>query len=129
MFAIAGSGFGLYGYLPALIDGLDETVVLPNKYRETFEGRKELLPYRRSIVWAKDMPSALNMAKGIVIAIRPMEQASFVGNCLQLRNIQYLVLEKPLTPDPQSAQELLDNLIRSRKNFLIGYIFLYLPSG
>ena len=40
-FTILGSGFGLYGYLPALLD-LGHMVTLPTRYQAVVAGRPEL---------------------------------------------------------------------------------------
>lgn len=43
--AILGSGFGLYGYLPALVAHCVQRVVLPERYRQRLEERSELAQY------------------------------------------------------------------------------------
>ena len=48
MFAIRGSGFGLYGYLPALV-GCGRRVVLPERYRARFAERPELAPFANEV--------------------------------------------------------------------------------
>ena len=42
MYSIIGSGFGLYGYLPAIIKLHKKGVVLPEKYKEKILLRPEL---------------------------------------------------------------------------------------
>ena len=34
MFTVVGSGFGLYGYLPALLEAFEDPVALPVAYRD-----------------------------------------------------------------------------------------------
>jgi len=62
MFTVFGSGFGLYGYLPALIDTFGEPVALPESYRATVQARPELARCLPSIRWAADRDAALALA-------------------------------------------------------------------
>ena len=54
MFAILGSGFGLYGYLPALVEGCEQPVVLPERYRARFDERSELARFAINVQWEDD---------------------------------------------------------------------------
>jgi hypothetical protein len=119
-FSILGSGFGLYGYLPALI-GCGHSVVLPERYRERFQFRQELTRFAKQIEWATDEVSAVNRASAIVIALRPAEQTDWIKKCIAHRQITRLLLEKPLAPAPLEALNLQTLLCNSRKLFRIGY--------
>lgn len=124
MFAILGSGFGLYGYLPALI-GIGERVVLPERYRDRFNSRPELEPFASRILWAHTEAEALASADGVVLALRPSDQFEWVPRCLACGQIARLILEKPLAPTPEQAVSLLDQLGGSGRTFRIGYTFRY----
>lgn len=121
-FAVRGAGFGLYGYLPALV-GCGQRVVLPERYRARFAERPELAPYADKIVWAKDEASALEQADGAALALRPSDQAAWVARCLALPRVERLILEKPLAPSPDESSRLFEDLLRSKKTFRIGYVF------
>lgn len=125
MFAIVGSGFGLYGYLPAVVEALGEVVLLPAAYRAKVEARHELHPYLDAIRWVPDARSALDVATGVVIATPPARQVEVATLCLQLPEMRTLVLEKPLAPSPREAQALLEALRRSGKRYRLGYTFLH----
>lgn len=129
MFAIFGSGFGLYGYLPALVELCKEQIVLPTRYRAFFDTRPELQRYAPAITWAGDESEALSVADGVVVALLPQRQVEVAYNCLQRPAIRRLILEKPLAPDPQSALNLLEALEASQKAFRIGYTFRYTGWG
>jgi hypothetical protein len=45
---------------------------------------------------------------------------------LELFNLEFLILEKPLSSNPTKALNLLERLIKSNKQFRISYIFRYL---
>lgn len=128
LFAIFGSGFGLYGYLPALI-ACGQRVLLLNRYRACLNARSELDSYVSQVEWEIDEYTALKRVTGIVIALHPSLQLEWVSHCLMQSNLQYLLLEKPLAPSPKSAIAVLDNLLCSGKDFRIGYIFRYTAWG
>jgi predicted dehydrogenase len=123
MFAILGSGFGLYGYLPALIEGCGETVLLPQRYREKLMGREDVSGYIDQIEWRRDEAAILDEAQGVIIARRPSEQPALARECLGRANIKKILLEKPLAPSPAESATLLDELEASGKTFRIGYNF------
>ena len=125
MFAIVGSGFGLYGYLPAVVEALGEVVLLPAAYRAKVEARHELHPCLEAIRWVPDARSALDAATGVVIATPPARQLAVATQCLDLPALQMLVLEKPLAPSPHEAQALLARIRGSGKRYRVGYTFLH----
>jgi predicted dehydrogenase len=122
LFAIFGSGFGLYGYLPALI-GCGQSIVLPSKYRERFQSRRELTRFSDRIEWAADETDALTRASGVVIALRPADQSEWIPRCMAYPQLTKLMLEKPLAPTPSEALHLQQLLLDSKKSFRIGYTF------
>lgn len=122
MFAILGSGFGLYGYLPALIE-LGERVALPERYRDRFAARQELASFAPHIRWMANEADALAHADGVVLAMRPADQCEWISRCLAHGQIERLILEKPLAPAPGSAAAMLESLGRSGRTFRIGYTF------
>jgi hypothetical protein len=129
MFAILGSGFGLYGYMPAIIDGLSERVVLPERYRPRFSSRPELAKFGGEIAWVPSEADALKLASGVVLALRPVDQMHWIPKCLAEPGIEHLLLEKPLATSPLLANQICERLIESGKNFRIGYLFRYTGWG
>jgi predicted dehydrogenase len=125
MFTIVGSGFGLYGYLPALIESLGGPVLLPMAYQDKVSARPELARYRDAIHWVADTEAALAAADGVVVASTPMRQPELVAQCLRLPSLKFLVLEKPLAATPAMAADVLGVLMRSGKRVRIGYTLLY----
>ena len=124
MFAILGSGFGLYGYLPALV-GLGERIALPQRYRDRFNSRPELAAFAPNVEWVPTEREALNRATGVVLAVRPNDQCEWLLHCLALPHITSLVLEKPIATTPEAAATLLGALKQSHKLFRVGYTFRY----
>jgi len=124
---ILGSGFGLYGYLPAVLEWGNHGVVLPERYRETIEKRAELRRYSNRIVWVADRQSSLEAASGAIIAGRPKDQPRTLNQCLGHAHLRQIVLEKPIAPEPSTAQAVLTALIATERQVRIGYLFLLTP--
>ena len=129
MIAILGSGFGLYGYLPALVKGCGQRVVLSERHREPFHERQELARFADDIQWERDEASALDWADGVVLALQPRHQSEWIPRCLMRPNLERILVEKPLAPGPEAAGALLEDLGRSGKVIRIGYTFRYTDWG
>jgi predicted dehydrogenase len=127
--AILGSGFGLYGYLPALVDGCGQCVVLPERYRARFCERPELARFGEDVKWERDEAMTLDCAEGAVLALRPIDQSEWIRRCLARPNIERLLLEKPLATSPKVAAALFGDLTRASKVIRIAYTFRYTAWG
>ena len=125
MIAILGSGFGLYGYLPALVKGCGQRVVLSERHREPFDERRELACFADEIQWERDEASALDRADGVILALQPRQQSEWIPRCLMHPNLERILVEKPLAPSPEAAGALLEDLGRSGKVIRVGYTFRY----
>ena len=123
MFTILGSGFGLYGYLPALIAEFGGCVILPTAYKDKVVARSELRHLGAGIKWADSHEDCLSRCTGAVLAQRPRDQERYIIDCLRRENILELLLEKPLATTPDIAGRLLEEATSSGKTFRIGYIF------
>ena len=129
MFSIIGSGFGLYGYLPAMVASCEQRIVLPERYRKPFSERAELARFSSYIEWKQNELVALDCADGVVIAKRPIDQHEWIHQCLARPGVRRLILEKPLDRTPADASALLDVLVRTQRIVRIGYLFRYAPWG
>ena len=123
--SILGSGFGLYGYLPALIDIGVKKIILPSRYRAKFSLRSELSIFLNNIEWVQDEDEAIRSADTVVIALKPDLQVHWASKCLKLKNIKRLILEKPMANTPDISQSFLEEIISARKILRIGYVFRY----
>ena len=126
MVTIFGSGFGLYGYLPALIDGINEHVCLPKKYQNVLRARDHLSSLEGKIFWVEDEIEAIKRSSKVVVSVNPVRQFEVIRRCLSTGFKGHFFLEKPLAESPQEAIKLLDFLDNSDAGYSIGYSFLYI---
>jgi len=124
-FAIVGAGFGLYGYLPALVRVLGAGLILPEKYRGIISSRRELKQFDRHIDWQPSIAVALKKATGVVIAIPPKAQLELMQEILSLENIKKIIIEKPVAPNVDDATQLVEGIVLKSKKFRVGYTFIY----
>lgn len=125
MFGIIGSGFGLYGHLPAIAKSSPEPILVPKRYLPVFEKRTELKQFEPVIQWVEDEDAILNKATAMVISVWPPGQEVWINKCLEQANIKTLILEKPLAATPGNSKTLLTALIASGKIFRVNYSFIY----
>jgi hypothetical protein len=103
MFTILGGGFGLYGYLPAILR-LEPRVILPARYRPVVERRPELQGCIPRIDWTDDLRS-LAGATAAVIALPPAWQAEALARCLAFPDIRRLVQVMLSSPAPAAQAD------------------------
>ncbi len=125
MFGIIGSGFGLYGHMPAICGLSTEKVLLPKRYLPVFEKRTELSLLRNQIQWLEDEESVIERAETIVLSLWPKGQEELIKTCLSYAHIKAIALEKPLASTPADSIDLLQKLRDSDKIFRINYAFIY----
>lgn len=123
---ILGTGFGLYGYMPAL--AIDNTIVLVDKYKYKFDARPELQQFNNKIRWVNEN-AFFEQIDGLIICLSPAGQYLSLTRALAYPNIRFFILEKPIAIDPERSDKLLEAIIKAGKNFRIGYNFRYTSWG
>ena len=123
-FAIIGSGFGIYGYLPALLK-CGQEIVMPVRYRHVVTKRFPKIAESPQVGWARDELSAIQSARGVILAVNPARQENWIKVCLEEPRLEHLCLEKPLARNPSIAREVHKLLCLSGKSFSLGYLFRY----
>ena len=129
MFTIIGSGFGLYGYLPAILQELGDKVILPEEYLPKVRNRQELKELEKDIFWVKNKELAIKKATKVIFTVPPNYQYKAVKNLFDndgCNSIQTIFLEKPVATSPIKSIELLELLESKEVDYVIGYSFLYL---
>lgn len=127
MLGILGSGFGLYGYLPAAVHAGHSKILLPIQYKDKIKSRGDLNGYGSSINWVESDLQVIRRAETIIVARRPSDQSALIPRLTCQENIKTIILEKPLSPTPACTFDLLDMIESSNKKYTAGFIFRYLP--
>ena len=123
--SVLGSGFGIYGYLPAACS-LGWEVTTLTRYRERIFGRRELLNYFHSVKFVNSETELFDLEFPLVFARTPELQYEFLANNLKpTAKLSHLFLEKPLTNSISNSEFVLNLLRNSKKSFSIGYLFQY----
>jgi hypothetical protein len=122
---ILGSGFGLYGYLPALVR-LGHNVVTLERYRSNILKRNELTDFIQHVDFLETDQQIVSQASCVVIARNPSSQVDLVQNQLtDLKLKQHVFLEKPLTDLLETRQSFINTLRVAGMSFSVAYLFLY----
>jgi len=116
---VLGSGFGLYGYLPALLK-LKKKVYLPRKYKNFLSKRVDLKKYISNVNFLKN--ANLNLFDEIIFARRPEDQYNFIRH---LKCRPFLFLEKPLAENSFKSKKLIQILKKKKLKFSVGYLFFF----
>lgn len=119
---ILGSGFGLYGYLPAFVAGLGQPrVTMPARYRTKLLERPVERQFDDHVDWVERDEQVLAAATTLVLALRPADQVDWVRQALGFAHISRFVLEKPVAPVPTAANEVLASLAQAGRGLRIGF--------
>lgn len=126
---ILGSGFGLYGYFPAMLACGREPIFLPERYRAALLKRDDVGSLVDKVQWCSDEERLLDCVDAIVIARRPADQVKLVADCCARGNIRRVLLEKPIAPNPEAADRLTEDLVGAGRSFRVAYTFRYTDWG
>lgn len=125
MQGLIGSGFGLYGHLPAIAEYSSEPICIAETYRHFFESRTELHSFSKRLVWSQNEEEVLRNAHNISISVWPLRQEELIEEVLASDRVKLLFLEKPLASSPLKSRQLLKALIKSGITFRINYSLIY----
>ena len=122
---IYGSGFGLYGYLPAVYD-FSSIIYLNKKYKTFFNSRNELAKFESKIIWYSDINKIKHKIDYLVIAKRPRDQSKIIKSLIKKKiKIKHFFLEKPISTTPKKSSELLNIIYKKKINYSVGFLFEY----
>lgn len=125
VWTIIGSGFGLYGYLPALAEVTDDTIILPERYRDKLRLRPELSYLEQRVTWNASEHEIYRQVDGIILAVPPNIQHQKILELINYEQIRYFLLEKPVAASPRASKEILELITSNGKHVRIAYTFLY----
>lgn len=126
MTGIIGSGFGLYGYVPAVLEQ-EPVVALLERAREKYYSRKDLDKFQSNIRWCNDVNELFQSADTVILAVPPTQQTKLVHSVFDYPIIKNIILEKPVAKTPKDGASILELLSQTGYNFRIAYSFLYTP--
>lgn len=121
---ILGSGFGFYGYLPAIC-GLGFTPVILQDRRSRLRGRLETADFESLARFCESETELYENSDALVIATTPPRQTQLIDVFLKNEKVKHYFLEKPLGIDSNEELRLMKNLEVSKSSFSIGYLFLW----
>lgn len=124
-FLIIGSGFGIYGYLPAVYKN-SKKIFLNIKYKKKIEKRGELIRYLKRVVWYFDIKDINNKIDYVIIAQNPKQQFLIAKKILLFLKPKHLFLEKPISYNPNKSLNFVEFLQKKKIKFSVGYLFTYL---
>ena len=125
MYTIIGKGFGLYGYLPAIMMN-QSNLVLSSEYKLNIEKRKDINQYINRIKWTQSIEESIHLSNNIILAIPPKEQFKFLHEKETNISNKTIFLEKPIASSPKESFILLKFLEEKKIKFYVNYSFIYL---
>ena len=126
MVGILGSGFGLYGYLPAVCLSSDESVMVELKNYNKINNRKDLKKHIDRIKWAVNDKDIINNSNLLIIAYPPSEVNShLLSKILESSVVSKLIVEKPICSTPKKSKYFIDTIEENGIEVVSGYLFIY----
>ena len=122
--AILGKGFGLYGYLPAVIESRKySTIYTLEKYKDFILSRDDIKHYFKKLSFCDEEDIINGNSEELILCRRPVDNFKIIS---KMNKVKKLYIEKPIAESPKKANNLL-NLIQNKCDiFSTNYIFLIL---
>lgn len=121
VWGIVGSGFGLYGYLPAIAQCSSRKIYSIARYENIINSREDIIKYANRVLYVPDANAVISRCNAVVMALRPQDQEALVEEILVENWSGVLILEKPIARTPAMAREMLMRLSKSGINYRIGF--------
>ena len=122
---ILGSGFGLYGYLPAIYK-ISKNIFLNTKYEKKIKNRAELKKFLKKITWYNEKKLTLKKIDYLIIAQNPQKQDLNLRKYVKIYRPKHVFLEKPISINPSSSIKLIEFLQKEKIKFSVGFLFKYI---
>jgi predicted dehydrogenase len=121
---LLGSGFALYGYLPALINLGFKRIITLNKYKKKILQRADIRKYYCELSYCNNENELIKKSQTIIVCKRPSDQKRILNKIFKEKN-KNVLLEKPLAKNIQLSKIILKKLINKKIKYNIFYSFLY----
>lgn len=125
MIGILGSGFGLYGYLPAICQVSNEKVYLLKKAKQILLNRPELTKYYDRINWLDSSSEIICKSNTLIVAYPPEYVYSLIGAIESSTTLRKIIVEKPICHDSTTALKFISRVKDKKIKLLSGFIFIY----
>lgn len=122
---ILGSGFGLYGYLPAMYK-ISKNIFLNSKYQNKIKKRIELKKFLKKIIWYNEKKLNQKKIDYLIIAQNPQNQDLNLRRYLKIYRPKHVFLEKPISINPSNSIKLIEFLQNKKIKFSVGFLFKYI---
>lgn len=120
---IFGKGFGLYGYLPAVINlKIYDQINLNSRYIEFLSSRNELKEFIKYCNFYEDEDKALNESNDLILARTPVENNIILKKIKDRKDL--IIMEKPISANSKLANNIFEILITKARKYFVNYIFL-----
>ena len=110
---VLGSGFGSYGYLPAIIKA-GYTAIVPERYLGKFRKRADLHPLIDRIKFCRVESEIIRNSNFLVLARRTEDQDVLIQSHIQDLNSKSIFFEKHLTQSNKLRRMKLERLKKNK---------------
>jgi len=121
---ILGYRFGIYGYLPALVESGYKNIFISEKGKDFFSKIEQLSHLEKFITWDKEEIRG-NYFDIIILTLPPKTQYQYIIDKSILSRSKNFILEKPIAPTPQQSLSVIQEIIDKKINYKVNYSFLY----
>jgi predicted dehydrogenase len=125
MVGILGSGFGLYGYLPAICQVSNERVYLLNKAKKILLSRPELTNYYDRINWVESPSEIISTCNTLIIAYPPEYVYPLIDMIEISSTLRKVIVEKPICQDSTTSIQFITRIKNKKIRIISGFIFVY----
>ena len=126
MIGILGSGFGLYGYLPAICQHYPNSKVLLKKSAKNKAYlRPELKKYLNRITWIEDTKEIIQKVELLVVSYPPFEVKKLSKLIVDSKTIKRVIIEKPVCESPEKSIQFINQIENSGKKIISSFLFVY----
>ena len=124
-FGILGSGFGMYGYAPA-VRQIGYPVLTLARYKDILFARPELKRNLNEFIFFENEQDLIEQSDCLVIARQPSNQFRLVMDYIDiLATKKHLFLEKPLSNSLINSSIMLNLIEQEEIPFTVAYLFKY----
>ncbi len=121
---IVGGKFGVYAWLPAILDKSFRRVVIEGRHIGEFNKLPELQQYFDQIIWVKDSQTVIDMCDVLILAIPPSKVYNYLPLILG-SSIKKLIVEKPICETPEKSEKFIKQIEEAGIKIISTYLFFY----